>query len=1253
MRSLRYAVLTLALLGASLFLLSAWLLFSEAGTRSMARMAQSFSAGQLRLEGLQGTLGRELRIARIDVHTSTTLIRIEDFQLVWRPAALWQRTLHIEQLGARALHLQPQGEPPESDPAALVPPASLRLPLAIHIAHWHLDALHVSDAPTPLLHSLRGSLHADGHTPHRLDFQLDSAWAKAQGQISVQADAPFNIASQIRLQREEAPASQAEISLDGPLADLLLQTRASALDARLLLQGRVTPFAPLPLQAMVMRVSGLDPRSLNPAAPQADLHLEALLSQTGSDSIEARIQLENHSPTTLDRDGLPLRSLRGTLTASPDKALLRELQLDLGTAGQMQGEARWEAEKLLLELSGPALNLAGLHRKLTTTRIDTRLQLDATAAQQQLDLQLRDALGQARLRLSHADALVTVQTLELDGRAGSVRGKASLALSGAQALSAELDIRRLNPAALGKFPKASINALLQIGGQLGSDPALRASLQLAPGEFEGRPVNGEARLHYAQRRLVDAQARLDLAGNRLDLAGAYGLAEDELHWKLDAPVLNRILPGFGGQLISEGSNRGLVGKGRLKANAQAQQLQLPGAIRIGRMALDLALDSHAQGEFNGTLDASALRYGEQQLAQLSASLEGRLNAHRLQLSAVQSGTQVGTQGSRLQLVLRGGLDQARQWQGELSELNLDGPWPARLQAPAALSLSEQEQRVEGLRLQLLGGELNLQQLQHRAGRIRSEGRIQAVEIAPLLAAFAAQQPLSTDLRLSGNWALDFDQARSQLLGTLDLQRHSGDVRLRSPSQALQLESLRLQVNGQPDALRADFALSSGLGARVDASLQLPLSTGLSALSSNSPLRWHVDASLPDLLALRPWLPPGFHVDAAVQAKLRGEGSVDQPRLDGEIDLRAIRLRYPQEGVAITDGELRLKLDAKQLQVSHGELRGQEGRILLSGGMALQGYRSDLELRFERFTATRRADRQIQLSGITRLQFDDQGLALTGSLKVDRARLEVPAASRPELSDDVIIVRGEQAPVRPAASALPLRMDLRIELGERTYFKGAGLDARLGGGLRVFSDSRGLRGEGAIQVAEGRYSAYATTLAIRRGVLRFIGPLDNPALDILAVREFSELTVGVSVAGSVSRPAVSLYSDPALPDTEKLSWLILGHGLEGGSQQEFALLQLAASGLLGQAESVNLQASLADTLGIDSISLRAGEGEDLATAVGSVGKRLSDRATLSYEQSLDGLNQAVKLMYQLTKRIRLEAQAGQRSGFDAIYTIDYD
>jgi translocation and assembly module TamB len=439
---------------------------------------------------------------------------------------------------------------------------------------------------------------------------------------------------------------------------------------------------------------------------------------------------------------------------------------------------------------------------------------------------------------------------------------------------------------------------------------------------------------------------------------------------------------------------------------------------------------------------------------------------------------------------------------------------------------------------------------------------------------------------------------------------------------------------------------------------------------SAPLAWTAQFDVADLRLVKPFLPVGIRLDARLAAQLSGSGSLAAPRIDGQIDASRIRFAMPQEGVAITDGTLKLLLDGDRVRVQQGELKGSSGRIVVSGEAQLKNPQAGLTLTFEKFAVTNRSDRHVVVSGTTRLNLDPKRLELTGELSADRARLEMPEASRPTLSSDVVVVG--QPPREPSsARRIPLQLDLTLKLGEDFLFKGAGLDARLGGQLRVFTvsqvlrqdrpqgerlaatPSRVLRGEGRIQVVEGRYAAYGQSLVIERGVLSFIGPIDNPGIDVLAVRKTPTVKAGVQVRGTVQRPQVTLYSDPPLPDTEKLSWLVLGHGLDRSGQQEFALLQIAAGALLSQTESVNFQAQLAEALRIDSFDVRAGEGENLTNTVVSVGKRLSSRAMLSYEQSLDGLSQVVKVLYQLSPRVRLEAQAGQQSSFDVFYTREYD
>lgn len=159
----------------------------------------------------------------------------------------------------------------------------------------------------------------------------------------------------------------------------------------------------------------------------------------------------------------------------------------------------------------------------------------------------------------------------------------------------------------------------------------------------------------------------------------------------------------------------------------------------------------------------------------------------------------------------------------------------------------------------------------------------------------------------------------------------------------------------------------------------------------------------------------------------------------------------------------------------------------------------------------------------------------------------------------------------------------------------GLDTRLGGALTIQtiseqSTSKGqqaLRPEivGSLHTIGGEYRAYGQWLDIEEGIIRFTGPYNNPQLDILAIRPRTEERVGVRITGPASNPRVALYAENAMPDSEKLAWLILGReGSNGGA--EAAMLQQAAVALLGSGSS----GGLAQSIGLDELGYRSAENQ---------------------------------------------------------------
>jgi translocation and assembly module TamB len=183
---------------------------------------------------------------------------------------------------------------------------------------------------------------------------------------------------------------------------------------------------------------------------------------------------------------------------------------------------------------------------------------------------------------------------------------------------------------------------------------------------------------------------------------------------------------------------------------------------------------------------------------------------------------------------------------------------------------------------------------------------------------------------------------------------------------------------------------------------------------------------------------------------------------------------------------------------------------------------------------------------------------------------------------------------------------------------------------------------------GEYQAYGQRLDIERGVIRFTGPVDNPSLEVLAIRPNITQRVGVQVSGTALNPFVRLYSEPDLPDAEKLAWLVTGRAAPA-TGAESALVQQAALSLLASRTGVNKQ-GIAGTLGLDELSFRR-EGAEGPSV--TVGKRFGRRFYAAYERGLSGAIGTLFIFYDITRRLTVRAQAGERQAVDLIFTLAFD
>ncbi len=165
-------------------------------------------------------------------------------------------------------------------------------------------------------------------------------------------------------------------------------------------------------------------------------------------------------------------------------------------------------------------------------------------------------------------------------------------------------------------------------------------------------------------------------------------------------------------------------------------------------------------------------------------------------------------------------------------------------------------------------------------------------------------------------------------------------------------------------------------------------------------------------------------------------------------------------------------------------------------------------------------------------------------------------------------------------------------------------------------------------------------------------MDDPTLDALAVRKIRDIQAGVAVTGTLKAPLVRLYSRPAMPETDVLSYLILGQPLGKGAEQLPSLIQ-AAGALLSAGQSVILQGQLKKFFGMDTLDITTPPGEgEVSRSIVTIGKYLTPQLYVSLGRSLFGEGTFLTLRYTLSKRLEIETKTGSESGATLFYRIEF-
>jgi translocation and assembly module TamB len=1277
-----------------------------AGRRLLARETAKLTSGRVLITGLGGTFPGHIRIASLRLHDAQgEWMQARHISIHWSPLALLSWDLHVESLGIRSAKVlrRPVGSSSTSSSSSFHPPAidvdrigignltlepaaagmkarlevhgdlhyksirDVRARLAAHrtngtgdydvavrIVHSRTTArLHLAEpAGGPLEHLVNlpdlGALSVAASLEGPRDAQRLALDVHA-GQLSALASGTIDLASRsaVLSYSADSPAMSPRpglawrrVSLHGRWAGAVTAPRASgvldlqglelpdgarlaSLAAKLHANGQV-----LTLHAMASGIllAGAQPQLLqgSPLEVDAIWHPEAAGRPLQLTLSHRLLDLDVHAITAgARRASFELRLKHvGALAAIYHESLRGTMSLS--------GKLAEQGRNTTLDVRGRG-DLAGTGMAARLLGAGTRLHLAGTLTPTALDIEALKLRGRALSVSGHGSAERSVSGASTH-LVKSVRARWQLSLprlaliwpsvdgslqttgtadGPLQSLAADVRVR--STLAIHGSPPGTIEARLRARGL---PSALSASMR-ASGTLAGAPLRLRATVARAAGNafhLHIPNATWKSVAIHGDLTAGRNPAADRGQLRLRVARLSDLQPFVGSRM----------------QGAIAASIDLAPGAGGPRARLDLVADQVVAGGVSGNARLSAV---------------GPLDALRLRLAA-----------------------QSPALHGSAASLTAD----ARLdETSKVVELERFQARYRGQTLRLLSPSrvLFARGLSVRNLRLGAQQAVVSLdgELSPALDLRASIQHVNAalvDAFVPNLLSQGSFRASAQLRGTRTAPVGRATLALtglklaNSAAQGLPAVDIHGSARFRGSAAEVFAKLGAGPGSQLTLKGRAPLgSTGSIALK----VAGKVDAALMNsILEARGERAAGtLTVDAAVS------GTTQAPQIRGVVRLTDGDLRDYTEGVHLDHIDARLVGAQGVLRIAAMTARAGPGGLSATGTIGLLQHDMPIHVsltahHIEPITndiLTANLDTHMLVAGTLRKRLD-----ITGEVHVNHATIRVPNGLPPSVATlHVVRPGGAAQPVKAATPKLVIGLGIMLDAPAAIFVQGRGLNAQLGGQLKVGGTTASPQVSGGFSMIRGVFALAGTNLNFKSGQVSFNGQglkgRIDPSLDFVAqstVTYNGPTTVTLRVTGFADSPKIALSSNPPLPQDDLLGLLLFGKPASKLSAVELAETGAALASLSGIGPGGGSGGSkwnpltwIKKGLGLNTLSVgsaappsgsAAGGGSQMSGASVTAGKYVSNRVYVAATQTTYGTSQ-VQVDIDLSRYLKLETRLG--------------
>ena len=734
--------------------------------------------------------------------------------------------------------------------------------------------------------------------------------------------------------------------------------------------------------------------------------------------------------------------------------------------------------------------------------------------------------------------------------------------------------------------------------------------------------------------------------------------------------VDRLLSGRSEIRLDAGRRDELITLHSFTATAQTLMAQVTGTIRGSDLALDGALDfsdlSVLGAQYGGALDATIALRSENGAERLELDATGR------DLSIGQPEADRALRGEtalRINALRRGEtitLDEAT-----VTNAALSAAVQGRIASGAsALDLEFSLPALGALRPEL-GGALQGSATLHETGETRRLG----LDVT------------GTSLRAG------LPQADALLAGTTrltaQLTERTGDIfiedaELRNPQLSARVSG---EASGAARVMRIDARLNdlaqvvpgisgavqvSGTVRETDAGLNLNLTAGGPAgisLQASGDIGRDLRANLTasgrgDLAVINPQIEPGS-IQGPVQFDLRINGPLALESVSGTATVAGASFVQPGAYLRLVDIAARAELTGGRanVDVRGGSSRG--GRFSVTGFAELTGaQRVDMQLSLNElgvadpqlfrssvsgtaaFTGALTGDRLVSGAlelGPTEIRIPGTGLGGPGYVPPDIRHVNESAASR-QTRERAGITTDEPQGRDPR----PIALALTLDAPNQVFIRGRGLDAELGGSLRMTGTTRDVIPIGEFSLIRGRLDLLGNRFTLTEGFASMQGEF-MPFVRLVATTQSDGVATSIIVEGEAAAPRITFASVPELPEEEVVSRLIFNRDLTSLSAFQAAQLASAVATLTGRGGN-GFMDRLRSSVGLDDLDITTDEDGNAAVRAGRYLTESIYTDVVLDPQGRSEVSVNLDVSPSVTVRGRVDAQG--RTGVGVFFERDY-